>query len=94
MVINEETPETVAGGILQLLPGLLKDPTQRQPTEFAAGGSSCTANHCRVTSGLISRSQAVSINAAPLRQIGLIRQIGNNRGCATNCSAMSMCRQR
>ena len=30
VVINEETPETVAGGILQLLPGLLKDPTQRR----------------------------------------------------------------
>ncbi len=30
VVINDETPETVAGGILQLLPGLLKDPTQRR----------------------------------------------------------------
>ena len=30
VVINEETPETVADGILQLLPSLLKDPTQRQ----------------------------------------------------------------
>ena len=30
VVINEETPETVACGILQLLPGLLKDPTQRR----------------------------------------------------------------
>ena len=30
VVINEETPETVADGILQLLPGLLKDPTQRR----------------------------------------------------------------
>ncbi|MAI96122.1 MAG: shikimate kinase [Synechococcus sp. MED650] len=29
VVINEETPETVADGILQLLPSLLKDPTQR-----------------------------------------------------------------
>ena len=30
VVINEETPETVADGVLQLLPGLLKDPTQRR----------------------------------------------------------------
>ena len=30
VVINEETPETVADGILQLLPSLLKDPTQRR----------------------------------------------------------------
>lgn len=30
VVINEETPEAVADGILQLLPGLLKDPTQRR----------------------------------------------------------------
>ena len=30
VVINEETPETVADGILQLLPNLLKDPTQRR----------------------------------------------------------------
>ena len=29
VVINEETPETVADGIRQLLPSLLKDPTQR-----------------------------------------------------------------
>ena len=29
VVINDETPDTVADGILQLLPGLLKDPTQR-----------------------------------------------------------------
>ena len=29
VVINDETPETVADGILQLLPSLLKDPTQR-----------------------------------------------------------------
>ena len=27
VVINDETPDTVADGILQLLPGLLKDPT-------------------------------------------------------------------
>ena len=30
VVINEETSETVADGILQLLPSLLKDPTQRR----------------------------------------------------------------
>ena len=30
VVINEETPEAVADGILQLLPSLLKDPTQRR----------------------------------------------------------------
>ena len=30
VVINEETPETVADGILQLMPSLLKDPTQRR----------------------------------------------------------------
>ena len=30
VVINEETPETVADGILHLLPSLLKDPTQRR----------------------------------------------------------------
>ena len=30
VVINNETPETVADGILQLLPGLLKDPTERR----------------------------------------------------------------
>ena len=30
VVINVETPETVADGILQLLPSLLKDPTQRR----------------------------------------------------------------
>ena len=30
VVINDETPETVAGGILQLLPSLLKDPSQRR----------------------------------------------------------------
>ena len=30
VVINEESPETVVGGILQLLPGLLKDQTQRR----------------------------------------------------------------
>ena len=29
VVINEEHPEAVADGIVQLLPGLLKDPTQR-----------------------------------------------------------------
>ena len=29
VVINDETPNTVADGILQLLPSLLKDPTQR-----------------------------------------------------------------
>ena len=29
VVINDEPPETVAEGIVQLLPGLLKDPTQR-----------------------------------------------------------------
>ena len=30
VVINDETPEAVANGILQLLPSLLKDPTQRR----------------------------------------------------------------
>ena len=30
VVINNETPEAVADGILQLLPSLLKDPTQRR----------------------------------------------------------------
>ena len=30
VVINKEPPETVADGILQLLPSLLKDPTQRR----------------------------------------------------------------
>ena len=30
VVINDETPEAVADGILQLLPSLLKDPTQRR----------------------------------------------------------------
>ena len=30
VVINDETPEAVADGILQLLPGLLKDPTQQR----------------------------------------------------------------
>ena len=30
VVINDETPEDVADGILQLLPSLLKDPTQRR----------------------------------------------------------------
>ena len=30
VVINEETPDVVADGILQLLPSLLKDPTQRR----------------------------------------------------------------
>ena len=30
MVINDETPEAVADGILQLVPSLLKDPTQRR----------------------------------------------------------------
>ena len=30
VVINDETPETVADGILQLLPSLLKDPSQRR----------------------------------------------------------------
>ena len=30
LVINDETPEAVADGILQLLPSLLKDPTQRR----------------------------------------------------------------
>ena len=30
VVINDETPEVVADGILQLLPSLLKDPTQRR----------------------------------------------------------------
>ncbi|MDA0257117.1 MAG: shikimate kinase [Cyanobacteria bacterium] len=30
VVINDETPETVADGILRLLPSLLKDPTQRR----------------------------------------------------------------
>ena len=30
VVINEETPESVADGILLLLPSLLKDPTQRR----------------------------------------------------------------
>ena len=29
VVINDETPDTIADGILQLLPSLLKDPTQR-----------------------------------------------------------------
>jgi len=29
VVINDEPPEAVADGIVQLLPGLLKDPTQR-----------------------------------------------------------------
>ena len=29
VVINDETAEAVADGILQLLPGLLKDPTQQ-----------------------------------------------------------------
>ena len=29
VMINDETPDTVADGILQLLPSLLKDPTQR-----------------------------------------------------------------
>ena len=32
VVINDETPEAVADGILQLLPSLLKDPSQR-PTD-------------------------------------------------------------
>ena len=31
VVINDETPEAVADGILQLVPSLLKDPTQRRP---------------------------------------------------------------
>ena len=31
VVINQETPLAVADGILQLLPSLLKDPTQRRP---------------------------------------------------------------
>ena len=30
LVINDETPDVVADGILQLLPSLLKDPTQRR----------------------------------------------------------------
>ena len=30
VVINDETPQAVADGILQLVPSLLKDPTQRQ----------------------------------------------------------------
>ena len=30
LVINDETPEAVADGILQLVPSLLKDPTQRR----------------------------------------------------------------
>ena len=30
VVINDETPEVVADGILQLVPSLLKDPTQRR----------------------------------------------------------------
>ncbi len=30
VVINDETPEAIADGILQLLPSLLKDPTQRR----------------------------------------------------------------
>ena len=30
VVINDETPDDVADGILQLLPSLLKDPTQRR----------------------------------------------------------------
>ena len=30
VVINDETPDDVADGILQLLPGLLKDPTQQR----------------------------------------------------------------
>ena len=30
VVINQETPLAVADGILQLLPSLLKDPTQRR----------------------------------------------------------------
>ena len=30
VVINDETPDVVADGILQLLPSLLKDPTQRR----------------------------------------------------------------
>ena len=30
VVINDESPEVVADGILQLLPGLLRDPTQRR----------------------------------------------------------------
>jgi shikimate kinase len=29
VVVNDETPEAVADGILQLLPGLLKDPIQQ-----------------------------------------------------------------
>ena len=29
VVIEEETPDAVADGILQLLPSLLRDPTQR-----------------------------------------------------------------
>ena len=32
VVINDETPEAVADGILQLLPSLLKEPSQR-PTD-------------------------------------------------------------
>ena len=30
VVIDQETPDAVADGILQLLPSLLKDPTQRR----------------------------------------------------------------
>jgi shikimate kinase len=30
VVIDDESPEVVADGILQLLPGLLRDPTQRR----------------------------------------------------------------
>jgi len=30
VVINDETPEDVAEGILRLVPSLLKDPTQRR----------------------------------------------------------------
>ena len=30
VVINDETPDVVADGILQLLPSLLKDPSQRR----------------------------------------------------------------
>ena len=63
VVINQETPLAVADGILQLLPSLLKDPTQRRTDCVqAVGGSNRTANHCNVIPGLISRSQAVSIN--------------------------------
>ena len=39
VVINDETPEAVADGILQLLPSLLKDPTQRRTTEQRVGSS-------------------------------------------------------